>query len=164
MRWRELQTAADCSTVFRPMENAKWLTVFLIFSALVKGQCQEMNIFLKVLKIKSVYVLMGFNFLRKILFKFLLASMKTLTNSRDLKEAASEFPNSAATQRELETSFQPLKKPIANHLRVILKTRFKIFGIFYHHLWRTEQFTESQAASCMSQQAFWSGFSKDLQN
>jgi hypothetical protein len=48
-----------------------------------------------------------------------------------LQETASEFPNLAAPQRELETSIQPLKKPTANHLPVILKsnteTRFKYF-------------------------------------
>jgi hypothetical protein len=38
------------------------------------------------------------------------------------QEAASEFPILAAPQRELETSIQPLKKPTANHLSVILKS------------------------------------------
>jgi hypothetical protein len=62
----------------------------------------------------------------------------------------------------METSIQPLKKLTANHLPVILKsnneTRFKIFCIFHHHLQLTEQFTESQAASWMPQQAFSGGF------
>jgi hypothetical protein len=62
--------------------------------------------------------------LRKKVFKFMLASMKT-------QVAASEFPILAAPQRELETSIQPLKRPTANHLSVILKsyaeTRFKNF-------------------------------------
>ncbi len=53
---------------------------------------------------------------------FLLASLKTLTNSGDLQKAASEFPTLAAPQRELEISIQPLKKPTANHLPVILKS------------------------------------------
>jgi hypothetical protein len=69
--------------------------------------------------------------LRKILFKFLLASTKTLPNSGGVQEATSEFPTLATPQRELETSIQPLKKLTANHLPVILKsnteTRFKIF-------------------------------------
>ncbi len=51
---------------------------------------------------------MVFNFLHlicqeKILFKFLLAYMKTLI-LEILQEAASEFPTPAAPQRELQTS------------------------------------------------------------
>jgi hypothetical protein len=60
--------------------------------------------------------------LRKLLFKFLLPSIKTLLILEILQEAASEFPTLAAPQRELETSIQPLKKPTANHLPVILKS------------------------------------------
>jgi hypothetical protein len=37
--------------------------------------------------------------------------MKTLPNSGDFTEGASEFPTLAAPRRELETSVQPLKKP-----------------------------------------------------
>jgi hypothetical protein len=48
-----------------------------------------------------------------------------------LQEAASEFPSLVAPQRKLETSIQPLKKPTANHLPVILKrnteTSFNFF-------------------------------------
>jgi hypothetical protein len=43
--------------------------------------------------------------------------MKTLTNSEILQEAALEFPTLAATQRELETSIQPLKKLTAWDLK-----------------------------------------------
>jgi hypothetical protein len=50
------------------------------------------------------------------------------------QEAALEFPTLAKPQRQLETSIQPLKKPTAIHLSVILKrndeTRFKIFLSF----------------------------------
>jgi hypothetical protein len=48
-----------------------------------------------------------------------------------LQEAASEFPTLPTPHRDLETSIQPLKKPTANHLPVILKnnteTRFQNF-------------------------------------
>jgi hypothetical protein len=47
--------------------------------------------------------------------------MKHLIILEILQEAASEFLPLAAPQRELETSIQPLKKPTANHLPVILK-------------------------------------------
>ncbi len=40
---------------------------------------------------------------KKTFFKFLLASMKTLPNSGDFTEGASEFPTLAAPRRELET-------------------------------------------------------------
>ncbi len=56
--------------------------------------------------------------------------MKTLI-LEILQEAASEFPTLAEPQREWEASIQPVKKPTANHLPVILKsnteTRFKSF-------------------------------------
>jgi len=64
--------------------------------------------------------------------------------------AASEFPIPAEPQRELETSIQPLKRPTANHLCVILKssaeTRFKNFRVFQHYLRLTEHFSESLVA------------------
>jgi hypothetical protein len=56
-----------------------------------------------------------------------------------------------ALQRELETSIQPLKKPTANHLPVILKsnieTSFKIILNFSPPSPASGQFTDSQAAS-----------------
>jgi hypothetical protein len=73
----------------------------------------------------------------------LLASTKTLSNS-------SEFPNLAAPQRKLETSTQPLKKPTANHLPVILKSNSRMlqkYLIFSPSSLAYGQFTESQTAS-----------------
>jgi hypothetical protein len=75
-QWRELTTAADSSTVLSPLEKAMLITVLLIFSALLKGQCQEMNNFFKALKIKSifsVYALMVF-----IYFSILIVKKNTL--------------------------------------------------------------------------------------
>ncbi len=67
----------------------------------LKGVCHQMNNFLKAYKIKSVLYIwsqMGFNFYciwiaRKstLLFKFLLASMKTLTNFGDFTESRSRI-------------------------------------------------------------------------
>jgi hypothetical protein len=56
--------------------------------------------------------------LRKILLKFWLASIRTLTNSGDFTGSRIRISNSGGTQRELETSIQPLKKLTANHLPV----------------------------------------------
>jgi hypothetical protein len=55
--------------------------------------------------------------------------MKTLTNPEDFTGSI-RISNSRAPQRELETSIQPLKKPTANHLLVILKrVSVRIFKI-----------------------------------
>ncbi len=96
---------------------------------------------LKALKIKSVPVLVKaklvFNFFAsllfwKILFKFILASMKTLTNSGDYTGVASEFPHPPT--RELWSWIHPLKKPTVNHPPVLLIsntiTRFKSYPAY----------------------------------
>jgi hypothetical protein len=61
--------------------------------------------------------------LTQILFKFLLAYMKTLTNSGDFTGSRIRIYSFGGTP------IQPLKKPPANHLPVILKSntenRFK---------------------------------------
>jgi hypothetical protein len=78
---------------------------------------------------------------RKVLLKFLLASMKTVTNyGFFLQEAASKFaPHSpppphpptrlAATQRELRASIQPLKMLTVNHPPVIKSNTVTCFKI-----------------------------------
>ncbi len=83
---------------------------------------------MKVLKSQSqlsVYAPMVLIFLNLYCWEntlFLFASMKHLLILEILQETASEFPTLAATQREMETSIQPLKKQTANHLPVILKS------------------------------------------
>ncbi len=73
--------------------------------------------------------------------------MKTLTNSGDFTGSRIIIYNSGGTQRELESSNQPLKKPTAHHLLVFLKsnteTRFKFFSIFHYPFRLTQQYTES---------------------
>jgi hypothetical protein len=87
--------------------------------------------------------------------------MKTLTNFGDFTGSRIRISNSGSTSKRI-ASIQPLKKPTANHLPVILKmnteTRVKFVWLFHHHLRLTEQFTESQVASWMPQQAFLRGF------
>jgi hypothetical protein len=58
--------------------------------------------------------------LGKILYKLLLASMKTLTNSGDFIRSRIRISNSGGTSKRI-ASIQPFKKPTANHLPVILK-------------------------------------------
>jgi hypothetical protein len=89
--------------------------------------------------------------LRKILSKFLLASMK----SGDFTGSRIRFSNSAAPQRE---QFSLWKANSQSSACGFDETSFKFFWIFHHHLRLKEQFTESQAASWMPQQAFWRGF------
>jgi hypothetical protein len=95
----------------------------------------------------------------KILFKFLLASTKTLNNSADysILEAASEFPS------------PPTNKTGGNLKRIMKlnlpleKADSKLSTCYFdnkycnmrkkNNLRVTEQFSESQAASCMPQEA-----------
>ncbi len=168
-----------------------WYKIHFSLSIQVKGTVSRDEYFFEVLKNQSSTFCGcadGFKFVlhlhcQKITFKFLLASMKTLTNSGD-------FTGSRTSLRKLSldfivwyrspsqwhvsllwrllkedgdwgTSIQPLKKLPANHLHVIFKINpLKFFRIFYHHLQLTEQFTESHAASWMLQQTFtfWRGF------
>ncbi len=65
----------------------------------LKGQCHEMNNFFEDLKNQVSFCICAdackffcILIVKKTFFKFLLASMKTLTNSGDFPEGASEFP------------------------------------------------------------------------
>ncbi len=76
----------SCRTVHL---NFSTVTVILTVAKQLKGQCHEMNNFLKALKIKSLLYrrrwflnLFASSMSRKVIFKFLLASMKPLTNYR----------------------------------------------------------------------------------
>ncbi len=112
----------------------------------LKGQCHEIIIFLKALKIRSVlsvYALMVFNFFassmsRNVLLKFLIPSLKMLTNSKYFTGSRIRIPPTpypptrlAATQRELGASVQSLKLPPINHpplMKSNTVTRFKIIS------------------------------------
>jgi hypothetical protein len=86
-----------------------------------------------------------------------------------LQEAASEFPTLVPPQRELETSNQPLKKPNANQLPVILKsntkTRFRFFFKSFTTIssLRNNLQNHRRLPECRNKK-FGEGFSKDLQN
>ncbi len=80
--------------------------------SILNGQCHEMNNFFEGLKNQisaffmcadSFFYFLHLDCQEKILFKFLLAYMKTLI-LEILQEAASEFPTLAAPQRELQSS------------------------------------------------------------
>jgi hypothetical protein len=83
--------------------------------------------------------------------------------------AASEFLTLVAPQRELETSIQPLKKPPANHLSVILKsstkTRFRFFFKSFTTIssLRNNLQNHRRLPECRNKE-FGEGFGKDLQN
>ncbi len=130
-----------------------------------------MNDFLKVLKIKfvlSVYAPMACNFFFILIVKesSCLLLWKHLLILEILQEAASEFP----TQRELETPIQPLKKPTANHLPVILKSdtethplqNFLEFFTIISDL-RNNLQNHRRLRECRNKQ-FEEGFSKHFQN
>jgi hypothetical protein len=84
--------------------------------------------------------------------------MKTLTNSGDFTVSRIRISISGGTQRELETSIQPLKKPTANHLPVILKIEPKPASSPRNNLQSHRRLPE-----CRNKQ-FEESFSKDLQN
>ncbi len=82
--------------------------VWVRSGAQLKGQCHEMNNLFEGLKIHictSVYAPVVFNYfciltVKKNTFKFLLASMKTLTNSGDFTGSCIRISNSGGTLKE----------------------------------------------------------------
>ncbi len=94
---------------------------------------------------------------RKILFKFLLASIKTLTNSGYFTESCNRIPppppphpptRLAATQRELWASIQHLKMPTVNHPPVMKSNTIACFK-FISSLRNSSQ---SQVPACRNKQ------------